>query len=526
MIDGYVCAVDVGTSSARAGLFDRSGKLLGRAEHPILLNQPAAEQAEHDSDDIWSAVCAAVKAATRISGVAAAQVKGLCFDATCSLVIRGQDGAKIGISCSGEPRWDTISWFDHRAMAEADECTRTGHDLLRYIGGVMSPEMQTPKLMWLKRNKPNAWNAAAYFFDLADFLSWRATDNPARSQCTLTCKWAYLPHEGGWRRDFLEAIGLDDMLEQGALPVRAAPPGEAIGKLSETAAQELGLTSICTVAAGLIDAYAGMLGAIGNYAADSGERHLALIAGTSSCLMTFAPERQFVSSIWGPYLGAALPGLWVSEGGQSATGALLDHLIATHRLGGEVSAKGHAAVIGRISQMRNESPLLAQDLHVLPDFHGNRSPLGNPHARGAIAGLRMDGSFDGLCRLYWRTCVSIALGVRDILEHLKAHGQDFTCLHVTGGHTRNTLLMELYADATGVTVSATEPDDAMLLGSAMAAAFAAGFYSSLPQACKAMVQPENLRQPNPAKRAAYERDYLALLILRRQQAELQALADV
>ena len=58
-------------------------------------------------------------------------------------------------------------------------------------------------------------------------------------------------------------------------------------------------------------------------------------------------------------------------------------------------------------------------LHVLPDFHGNRSPLADPHALGVISGLTLDSSFDALCRLYWRTCVAIAFGIRHILEMMK-----------------------------------------------------------------------------------------------------------
>ena len=76
------------------------------------------------------------------------------------------------------------------------------------------------------------------------------------------------------------------------------------------------------------------------------------------------------------------------------------------------------------------------DLHVLPDFHGNRSPLAEPHARGVISGLTLDTSFDSLCRLYWRTCVGIALGVRHILDHMNENGYRIDKLHVTGGHTQ------------------------------------------------------------------------------------------
>ena len=163
MSDKFVCAVDVGTGSARAGIFDRGGTLLGRAEHPIRLNQPLPDHAEHSSDDIWSAVCNSVRAALSKAGVAAAAVSGIGFDATCSLVVRDEGGAPLSISTTGDEQWDTMSWFDHRALAEADECTATRHEVLNYIGGVMSPEMETPKLMWLKRNLPADLAARAPF---------------------------------------------------------------------------------------------------------------------------------------------------------------------------------------------------------------------------------------------------------------------------------------------------------------------------------------------------------------------------
>lgn len=519
----HVCAVDVGTASARAGIVDRAGRLLARAEQPILINQPLPDHAEHDSGNIWAAVCAVVVEAREKAGVQASEIAGIAFDATCSLVVRGEGGIPVSVSSSGEARWDTMSWFDHRALKQADECTATGHDVLRYVGGVMSPEMQTPKLMWLKRNKPDSWAAALHFFDLVDFLTWKATGSTARSQCTLTCKWTYLPHDGGWRPDFFASVGVEDLLVRGGLPDQSTPIGGRIGHLSTEAAIALGLTTDCAVATGLIDAYAGMLGVVGGHAGDEVDRHLALIAGTSSCVMAFANEARFVPSIWGPYFGAGLPDFWATEGGQSATGALLDHVIRLHAKGGAPNAARHQAIIARIQELRAVDSAFGNDLHVLPDFHGNRSPLAEPHARGVISGLTLDASFDSLCKLYWRTCVGIALGVRHILDHMNDNGYRIDRLHVTGGHTKNPLLMELYADATGVTLVESATDDAVLLGSAMIAAAAAGWHPDLTASCKAMRQAERSRQPNKGLHDAYERDYRVFLAMHRHQRELLSL---
>ena len=90
-----VVGVDVGTGSARAGVLTRQGDLLGRAEQPIDLHQPQPNHSEHDSEQIWAAVCTAVRHALAAAGADAAAVAGIAFDATCSLVVRDQQGAQL-----------------------------------------------------------------------------------------------------------------------------------------------------------------------------------------------------------------------------------------------------------------------------------------------------------------------------------------------------------------------------------------------------------------------------------------------
>ncbi|HEY9013285.1 MAG TPA: FGGY-family carbohydrate kinase [Devosia sp.] len=521
-------AVDVGTGSARAAVVTPTGHMLGRAEHAIEMQRSSANFAEHCSEQIWQAVGEAVRAAMQLSGARPGEAAGISFDATCSLVVRDIAGAPLPVTTTGEARWDTIVWLDHRALAEAEECTETGHRALDFIGGVMSPEMEVPKLMWLKRHLPDTWARAGHFFDLADFLTWKASGSTARSQCTLTCKWTYLAHESpGWQRDFLEVVGIGDMLDRGGLPEVACPIGADLGPLTTEAAEVLGLTARCRVGVGLIDAHAGALGSLGAFAGEAStiDRHLALIAGTSSCVMALSPEPRPTPGVWGPYSGAVLPDVWLNEAGQSATGALLDHLLRWHGAGGEPNAALHRRVVSRVMELRaSEGLSLGARLHVLPDFHGNRSPIADPHALGVISGLSIESDFDSLCRLYWRTAVAIALQVRHILETLNERGYAIDTMHVTGGHTRNPLLMELYADATGCTVIEPTTQDATLLGVAMVAATAAGLYPDLPAACSAMSQPGRTRSPNPAARAQFEKDYRVHLAMQRQRAELEAIS--
>lgn len=523
-----VMAVDVGTGSARAGVFDAAGRLLGRAEQPILLNRPLPDHAEQSSADIWAAVGIAARRAVELSGLPAAAIRGVAFDATCSTVCLDAEGRPVCVSTSGEPQWDVVVWLDHRAVAEAEECTATGHKVLDFIGGTMSPEMATPKLAWLKRHLPASWRRIGMTFDLADFLSWRACGSNDRSECTVTCKWAYLAHENpGWQQDFFAAMGLDDLVAKGALPPRAVPIGRDLGPLTAEAAAHLGLTIACRVGAGLIDAHAGALGVLGGKAGEGAaslDRRLGLIAGTSTCHMALSPTPRPTRGVWGPYLGAVLPGWWLNEGGQSATGALLDHIIRWHAAGAALGERPHEPILARIAELRAaEGEGFAAGLHVLPDFHGNRSPLADPHARGVVSGLTLDHSFDSLCRLYYRTAVAIALGTRHILDALNAEGYTIDVLHVAGGHVKNPLLMELYADATGCEVVVPAEEDAVLLGTAVAAATAAGLYPDLAAAAGAMSRQGSSRLPDPRRRAGFDRDYRAFLLMHEQRRALTAI---
>ncbi|MCJ9754480.1 FGGY-family carbohydrate kinase, partial [Neorhizobium sp. BETTINA12A] len=181
-------------------------------------------------------------------------------------------------------------------------------------------------------------------------------------------------------------------------------------------------------------------------------------------------------------------------------------------------------IIARVGELRSETEGdIAPNLHVLPDFHGNRSPLADPHATGVISGLTLDISFDGLCRLYWRTCVSIALGIRHILDALSGYGYRFETLHVTGGHVNNPLLVELYADVTGRKVVIPENRDAVLLGTAMAAAVAGGVFGSLFEAGQAMDAGGTERLPDPARAEQYGLDYRRFLAMVRHRDELRGM---
>lgn len=187
--------VDIGSGSARAALFTATGQRLALAVSPVKQFHPAPDFVEQSSSDIWAQVCKVVNSVISESGVKPEQVKGIGFDATCSLVSIDSNDQPVSVSPTGAENQNIIMWMDHRAMAEAAEINQTGSEVLQYVGGEVSPEMELPKLKWLKNHLPEQYKRAAKFFDLADYLVYRASGKDIRSVCTKVCKWTYLAHK-------------------------------------------------------------------------------------------------------------------------------------------------------------------------------------------------------------------------------------------------------------------------------------------------------------------------------------------
>ncbi|MFH5926541.1 FGGY-family carbohydrate kinase [Roseomonas xinghualingensis] len=527
--DGLLLAVDVGTLSARAGLFDAGGQLLASASAPCELIRPAQDHAVYRMDGIWAAVTQAVRDTLAGQPGAALRVRALAFDATSSLALSHTGAPPL------EGDADVFCWADHRGEAIAEEITAIGDRLLDYTGGALSPEMHLPKLLWLKRHDPAAWARVTGARDLCDALAWRATGDDRHSLCGLACKWAFLPADGdtAWRRGLLGTLGIADLLDRGVLAQPPLPVGATHGRLSAEAAVEMSLPPGLPVAVGLIDAEAGTLGALDGSFAQAMNETLVLIGGTSTCMMAFAPDERRIHGVWGPFRDAVFPGLWMHEAGQSLTGAALDAVLQQHPAGPRRSGPAaHAATVTRIMPLlKAEGPAFAAGRHIVPDWLGNRSPLGEGRARALAAGLGEERGERDFLEAYYATARGIVLQARQILDHLDAHGYAIRRVALSGGHARNPLMVSLYRDALGRELLLPRTPEPVLLGTAMVAAVAAGWYPDLLSAVAGLAPGGEPQVADPAWARAHDiafRIYLGLFEARnaamRDSAALAALA--
>lgn len=255
--------------------------------------------------------------------------------------------------------------------------------------------------------------------------------------------------------------------------------GEKCGTLSEKAANELGLPTGIAVGSGVIDAYAGWVGTVGakvklegtalspDYAANDRSQaftRLAAVAGTSTCHIAMSPEPVFVKGVWGPYRDVLMPDYWMAEGGQSATGELLKHVLETHPAFQQTLSIAESYNMNiydylnehlKDMQSKQKAPTisyLGRHFFFYGDLFGNRSPIADPRMTGAVIGLSSDKSMDGLALFYYATMEFIALQTHQIIETMNKSGHQIKSIFMSGSQCQNAVLMSLMASACNMPV--------------------------------------------------------------------------
>jgi ribulose kinase len=190
--------------------------------------------------------------------------------------------------------------------------------------------------------------------------------------------------------------------------------------------------------------------------------------------------------------------MWLAEGGQSATGALVDHVIFSHARGAELHSEAASRGTSVYSMLNERLEVLAQgapfpaaiarDLHVLPDHHGNRSPRADPTLRGMISGIKLTDSLDSLALLYLATVQAVAHGTRHIVDVMRSHAYPLDTILACGGGTKNEVFLREHADATGCRVVLPAEPEAVLLGAAILGAVASGDRGSIIEAMSSMTR--------------------------------------
>jgi xylulokinase len=485
--------LDIGTTSVKVGVFDASGRQLAAIGREYRIAHPAPDRAELDAETYWTAtveaVCEAL-AVVRTAGSHAADV--------VAVGVSSQGETVVPVDAGGRPLAPAMVWLDNRATAEARELAERFDDATVYDRtGVPSvnPTWPAAKILWWRRHEPRIFGAAARFLLVQDFILHRLVGrfvSVGGVQCT-TLLYDIRAHD--WWAPMLEAVGV----EPGRLPELVAS-GSVVGRLTDGAAEALGLPRDIAVVAGGMDQGAGAVG-VGNVAGGivsestggaltlqaSVDRHGADASGHTPVYVHSAPGRYFYCPVC-PTGGMALT--WFRD-----------------RFGeGETARAGRegANAYDLLTELAAGVPPGADGLTMLPHLMGAFSPEYEPEARGAFYGFTLH---HGRPHFVRAVLEAVAFMIRRNLELLAGAGAPAAELRSHGGGARSALWNQIKADACGLPVVTLAGEDAAVRGDAMLAGVAVGLFGDLKDASGAMISLGRRYEPDPAARAAYDDAY-------------------
>ncbi|KXS11705.1 Pentulose kinase [Gonapodya prolifera JEL478] len=534
--------VDVGTGSVRACVIDGNGTLLASAASPIRTWHPQPSFYHQSTRDIWQSTVQVVREVMERSHTSADEVMGIGFDATCSMAVLDAEKEAVAVRQGDPDDQNVVLWMDHRAVKMAHHIARTYPSILPSLGGTFDPEHPLPKLAWLHANLPPAhWARIKHAVELPEWMCWRATEGEERSGCSFfassvcerepgpvpeqeqalgstnptTTRYVHTPPL--WHATNLKPLGPDTAYSLlGGQHPAVLPPGHPVpGGFSARAAKEMGLNAGTPVGMALVDAHAGWAGCVAVGVGAGGddstvtalrsrlERRMVSTCGTSACHYVATTRAVDVPGVWGPYEGRlGDQGWWVTEGGQGAVGAAIDHVIGTHSAYASVSSEAADRGLSVPNYLNTLLPTLAspstpddpspspspsfhyltRHLHVLPDFHGARSPHPHTHALGTVSGIPLHAptSTHHLATLYLATLQALAYGIAEVVEAMEAGrgrdgggGLEVEEIVMGGGLAGNDVWVQTVADVTGrPVIIPPNPTSTSLLGAALLGAHA------------------------------------------------------
>jgi L-ribulokinase len=530
--DHCVVGVDFGTLSGRAVVVRvRDGKELGSAvheyPHAVVTGSLPGDVAGDDGtrlpgewalqvpNDYRDVLRTAVPAAVADAGIDPAAVVGIATDFTaCTMVPVKADGTPLNElpGYANRPHAYVKLWRHHAAQGQADRINRLaaerGEDWLPRYGGLISSEWEFAKGLQLLEEDPEAYAEMDHWVEAADWIVWQLCGRYVRNACTAGYKGIY--QDGRYpSEDFLAALNPDfkDFVSS-KLEHKIGRLGDAAGTLTAEAAAWTGLPEGIAVAVGNVDAH---VTAPAAKAVESGQ--LVAIMGTSTCHVMNGSELREVPGMCGAVDGGIVPGLWGYEAGQSGVGDIFGWFTRYgvppeyHEAAGDAGLGIHEYLTGLASrQAIGEHGLIALDWH-----SGNRSVLVDHELSGIVVGQTLATRPEDTYRALLE---ATAFGTRTIVDAFRDAGVPVREFIVAGGLLKNRLLMQIYADATGLQLSTIGSEQGPALGSAIHAAVAAGEYADIREAAAAMgAEPGEVYTPIPENVAAYEelfQEYKAL----------------
>ncbi|SHE48081.1 L-ribulokinase [Mariniphaga anaerophila] len=519
MSEKYTIGLDYGTDSVRSLIVNvETGEEVASAvygyprwKQGLYCNAPENQFRQHPKDYLEGLEFTVKEALKQVGENVVENVVGISVDTTGSTPVAvDEKGMPLSLTPGFEenPNAMFVLWKDHTAMQEAEEINKLARqwkiDFTKYEGGIYSSEWFWAKLLHVIRNDAGVFRAAYSWVEHCDWIPALLTGNThpktlKRSRCAAGHKamW-HEAFEGLPSEEFLTA--LDPMLAglRQRLYKETFTCDVAAGTLSAEWAQKLGLPRGVVVGVGAFDAH---LGAVG---AEIEPYYVSKVMGTSTCDMLIAPMEEvgdkLVNGICGQVDGSIVPGMLGLEAGQSAFGDIyawfkrllewpLKNVLAESDLLDEQTREKlieetSDKIIAKLSAEAEKIPLEESGIVALDWMNGRRTPDANQSLKGAIAGLNLGSDAP---RIFRALVEATAFGSKAINDRFVEEGVRIDGVIALGGVAKkSSLVMQIVADVLNMPIKVARSEQACALGSAMAAAVAAGVYATTSEAQKKM----------------------------------------
>ena len=473
--------IDIGTYQSKGVLVDADGHVLASAARSHELIVSRAGWAEHRAEqDWWGDFVWLCRKLLADSGLHASEVKAVGASAIGPCM--------LPVDADGAPLMNAVLYgVDTRAAREIEDLTASlGADrILSHGGNALTSQAVGPKILWLKRNRPDIDAKARKFLDATSFLVHRLTGRFVTDHYSASgVAPLYDIEQGAWSDALAGTITDLDRLPEIAWTTEIA------GTVTDAAAGQTGLAFGTPVIVGTIDAAAE---AISVGVLDPGE--LMLMYGSTIFTIRIGSERIRDPRLWhAPWLFAEQ---YASMAGLATSGTLT-HWFAD-QLARDLPPEAAMAALAAEGQT---SPPGANGLVFLPYFSGERTPIHDPNAKGAIVGLTLAHT---RADVYRAALEGIAFATKHIFDTYAEAGATASNIVAVGGGLRNRIWTQATSDISGLRQEVREVNIGASYGDAFLARLAIGDVSR--SAIKQWNPAALAIEPNPRNARIYERRY-------------------
>ena len=446
----YTLGIDIGTYETKGVLVDEHGHLHAQASrgHKMLVPEPG--WAEHrPEEDWWGDFVYVCQTLLKDSGVDPVEIKAVA----CSAI----GPCMLPVDQHGTPLMNGVLYgVDGRAEAEVQELTeRIGESVIvERCGNALTSQSVGPKILWLKRHRPELYAKTAYVLNSTSFLVQRLTGEVVIDHYTAA---NFAPLYDVSKQDWVDDLA-DDIIALEKLP-RLLWSNEIAGQITEAAASETGLALGTPVTAGTIDAAAEAV-SVGM----DGPGDMMMMYGSTIFIILRTEKRVSDPRLW--YAPWLFEGEHASMAGLSTSGTL------THWFRDQIAQDLNPQnAFPELAQEAATSPPGANGLLMLPYFSGERTPIHDVYAKGAIFGLNLTHTRGDI---YRSLIEGIAHGTRHVTDTFAQLGQSPSRLLAVGGGTQNALWLQATSDITGLDQIVCKQTIGASYGDAFLAAMAIG----------------------------------------------------